>query len=657
MRLHTLRLHNFAGVRDDTLRLGGHDATIRGTNATGKTTRFTAFTWLLFGKDARGQAQFDIKTIGPDGEALHNLEHTVEGTFTLGDELVTFRKTLVEVYTKKRGSTRDEFTGHRVDHYIDGVPVQKKEYEARIAQIAPEGTFRLLTDPDAFHALHWNERRRILLDVCGDVTDAEVIASDPALASLPRVLGKRSLEEHRKVVDARRREINRELQAIPVRIDEATNGRPSVPSEPRERLEATLATLRDARTALERRRAQLEAGGAIAELQAKQREIDGKLTDVARSVTAGAEEALAAARKDRARLEDDASRARRQLAQAEHDLDTAMRRRLELDETLVVLRGRWAEINERQAPHTHVADECPACHQALPAEQITAAHQRALEEWNAKQARELEAVQAQGQAARRDLDTLTAQIDTLNEANAAAADQVARARAAEETATKVVDDLAHAIPDPAADPRHQALTSAKAALELRLVDAREGAAAEVAALRADIVKLDTEIAGVVTAVGTFDLATKADARIEALAAQEKALAAEFEDLERQLYLLDAFTRAKADMLTDRINARFTITRWRLFETQVNGGLQDTCTATVGGVPYGTGLNRASRINSGLDIIRVLQEHHAFFPPVWIDECESVVQTLPLDTQVIRLVVDARHPTLALELDAPQEVAA
>ena len=658
MKLLSLTLKNFAGIRDNTLTLNGSDATIRGTNASGKTTHFTAFTWLLFGKDASGQAQFDIKTIGADGEPMHNLEHTVEGTFAIGDETLTLRKTYVEVWTRKRGSSADEFTGHRVDHHIDGVPVQKKEYDARIAEIAPEGTFRLLTDPDAFHALHWQERRKVLLDVCGDVSDADVIASDPSLADLPAILGKRSLDEHRKVVDARRKEMNRELQAIPVRIDEATNGRPTMPAEPREKLEAQLATLRDARTAIERQRAQLEAGGAIAELQAKVRDVDGKLADVVRSVTAGAEEALAAARKERAAREDDASRARRALAQAEHDLDATMRRRTELDETLATLRGRWAEINGRTPPHTDVAGECPACHQALPAEQITAAHERALEEWNAKQAAELEAAQTRGQAVRRELDTLTARIDDLNETVASAANEVTKARAAEAAATKTVDDLSHAIPDPAADPKHQALTREKAALEQKLADARAGASTQAAELREDVAKLDAEINQVVTALGAFDLAAKADARVEALAQQEKELASEFEDLEHQLHLLDAFTRAKADMLTDRINSRFAITRWRLFDTQINGGLVDACTATVDGVPYGTGLNRAGRINSGLDVIRVLQEHHAFFPPVWIDECESVVSTLALDTQVIRLIVDANHKTLDVQLhDAPQEVAA
>src|SRR5690606_27174175 len=116
------------------------------------------------------------------------------------------QRTYKEVWTKKRGSPTAEFTGHETLHHIDGVPVTKGEYTAKVAEIADEATWRLLSDPSAFQALHWQERRRTLLEICGDLEDADVIASDTSLADLPGILGKRSIDEHRKVVAARRAE-------------------------------------------------------------------------------------------------------------------------------------------------------------------------------------------------------------------------------------------------------------------------------------------------------------------------------------------------------------------------------------------------------------------------------------------------------------------
>ena len=62
------------------------------------------------------------------------------------------------------------------------------------------------------------------------------------------------------------------------------------------------------------------------------------------------------------------------------------------------------------------------------------------------------------------------------------------------------------------------------------------------------------------------------------------------------------------------------------------------------------LNRAARINSGLDVINALQAHHGVQVPVLADECESVVDLLPLATQTVRLVVDERYPELHVELE-------
>ena len=91
----------------------------------------------------------------------------------------------------------------------------KKEYDERVAELLPTGAWRELTNPDAWHAQHWQKRRADLIEMCGDVSDADVIAAHKNLRDLPAILGKRSTDEHRKVVDARRKEINAELKTLP----------------------------------------------------------------------------------------------------------------------------------------------------------------------------------------------------------------------------------------------------------------------------------------------------------------------------------------------------------------------------------------------------------------------------------------------------------
>lgn len=658
MRLRSIHYQNFMGLRDFTLQLDGGSATIRATNAAGKTTLFSGLTFLLTGKDAAGRAEFDIKTLGPDGEPLHNLEHSVEATFEIGDELLTLKRAFVEVWTKRRGSSSSEFTGHETRFWIDGVPCgTKREYEDRVAEIAPPSLFRLLTDPDAFHALHWKEKRALLLDVCGDVQDEDVIAEHPDLEDLPSILGKRSIDEHRKVVDARRKEINRELQTIPVRIDETTQARPDAPSEDRATLTKTLERLRGERSNLEEQRAQASATTAVAEKQAELREVEEARRQVERRVKAKAEESADQAQRDAREAAAKVDEQEAAVKAIERDRLAAAGEIERLEKRITDLRGEWVRVNERAFEHEH-DDTCPACGQSLPADQVEAAHAKARERFNAAKSADLTAIQDEGKQLRAKVDKLEADEARLSEQLEAAEDEAQTLREQAAIMRDLAKDRADAIPDPAADPEHQKITARIEQLQSEIDELRAGTRDATTEIDARIAGVDTEISQVQAQLAALEQAERADQRVQELAAREKELAGEFEDLDRQLHLLDSFTRAKAAMLTDRINSHFTITQFRLHEEQINGGLTDTCLATVNGVPYGTGLNRAARINSGLDVIRALQAHHQLYPPVWIDECESVVETLPLDCQVIKLVVDERYPTLNVQLhEAPEEVPA
>jgi AAA15 family ATPase/GTPase len=187
IRLLSLSLKNFKGIRQFTLQANGQDVKVYGDNATGKTTLFDAFVWLLFDKDSQNKKDFAIKTLDKDGQVLHGLEHEVEGVFLIDGKQLSLRKVFSEKWTKKRGSAEKQFSGHTTEYYIDGVPLKKKEYDQLISDLIDEDVFKLLTNPSYFNEqLHWQDRRKILLQVCGDITDEEVIASNAELApSLP----------------------------------------------------------------------------------------------------------------------------------------------------------------------------------------------------------------------------------------------------------------------------------------------------------------------------------------------------------------------------------------------------------------------------------------------------------------------------------------
>lgn len=213
MKILTLRLDNFQGIKAANFDFDGQSASIYGDNATGKTTVFNAITWLLFDRPSTNAKNYTPKTKGPDGD-VHFLDHAATARFSMEDgRIVTLKKVFHENYKKKRGSATEEFDGHSVDFYIDGVPVKEKEYTATLmAFCGGAEKMKLLTMPNYFaEEMSWDARRNILLDICGDVSDEEVIESSEALRELPAFLlmpgttnQHYTVEEYKKIASARR---------------------------------------------------------------------------------------------------------------------------------------------------------------------------------------------------------------------------------------------------------------------------------------------------------------------------------------------------------------------------------------------------------------------------------------------------------------------
>jgi len=104
------------------------------------------------------------------------------------------------------------------------------------------------------------------------------------------------------------------------------------------------------------------------------------------------------------------------------------------------------------------------------------------------------------------------------------------------------------------------------------------------------------------------------------------------------------------MLESKINSRFKLARFKLFEQQINGGLSECCETLYNGVPYSGGLNNGARINVGLDIINTLSEHYNFRAPIFIDNKEAITKLIETDSQVISLLVSEPDKKLRVEVE-------
>lgn len=187
-------------------------------------------------------------------------------------------------------------------------------------------------------------------------------------------------------------------------------------------------------------------------------------------------------------------------------------------------------------------------------------------------------------------------------------------------------------------PAIDALEAKKLKLQQSITDAQTAAAVNTTGLQEKASKKQSEIDSIEGKLAEIKAAQRTKARIEELTQQQKDYSAKYEELCRQIYLTEEFTKTRVKLLEDKVAGKFKLTRFKMFESQVNGGITECCEPMYDGKPY-KALNNAMQYNIGLDIIRTLDEHYNFYPPIFIDNAESITQlNTDIDAQIIRLIV-------------------
>lgn len=633
MKLTKLELLNFKGLKSFAINLNG-DVVIRGDNATGKTTVFDSVCWLLFGKDSLDRADFEIKTLD-GGNPIHKVNHEVTGTFTLDEGgTVELKRVYREKYSSPRGGDIT-LTGHTTDYFVDGVPKKEKEYKEVVNTLIDESIFKLITNPLYFNETYsWQNRRKLLLEMCGDIDDAAVINSRDDLRRLAELLEGRTVDDHRKVVAAKKTAINKELDMIPIRIDEAVRNKPETASD-KEKLIRDIETLSDGIDEVEKQKAIIKNGFSSTEKESK-------IRDINRQLDAQKSKVLSDYHKQKQHLRGEYEASLTKLKMVEVDRDRCADRRDELNKEIereskriATLQSEFDAFNAQQFNK----ESCPTCGQALPADK-----QAALEaEFNTNKSKKIEewkgliesAVKLKGNYEEQQeimaskIDSLTTEASQYNDAYN----------------VKFKEYEAYSEPNLEDDPVYAVL---KAQLFLLEIDDEPGADTE------DLAKLDEELssmkskkAGLETELNKFKLIDDINHRILELENQQQKLVAEKNALDEAAFLMDEFIKAKVNMLEENINSKFKLARFKMFNVMLNGNIEECCETTYKGVPYRS-MNNAARINVGLDIINALTSYYKVNAPVFIDNAEAVTDFIPVNSQTIKLIVDESEPQLVVK---------
>jgi DNA repair exonuclease SbcCD ATPase subunit len=632
--LQKLTVKNFKGIKDQAFEPNGKNAKISGQNASGKTTISDAFFYGLFGKDSAGSAQFSIKPLDHDGSDIHNLETVVEVTLSVDGQEISLKKRYEERWVRSRGSAKKEFQGHTTDHFIDGVPLKKKDYDNRVADLFDLSKFNLVTNPTALNNMHWKDRRNILLSMCETVTDADVIASDPDLEGM-NLPG--DINDHVAKLKAEQKEINKELQEIPVRIQENQDVAVAAQKPDQAKKKNLDYNLKEAREKLR----QIQSNERVSALQVRLNEIRSEILEKKSAAGSGIEEQRKPIREQIEKKGQQLREIKARIADLEDQVRQDENRNRISREALESMRKEWHEIKAREYDGS---ETCPTCGQGLPEDQI----QAAVEKFNQAKARDLAANVEEGREIARGT---TSRQNAIDDAKNKIADQ-------HDIAQRIKSEIGRL--DKKYDGMQPVIDTADLDREFVEIEEEIKAIKNGSSIRerdtlSAIADLEKQISDWQEKEAAYKAAQKAGDRVKELEAQEKALAAKYEDLEAQLFMAEKFISRQAELVEENANKLFSLVKWKLFNTQINGGVEPTCVATYQGVPY-PDLNTGAKVQIGLDIINTLSRHFDLSCPVFVDNMESVTWLPEIDSQLIGLVAVKGQEKLKIETEK-EDVAA
>jgi len=673
IQVKNLTLVNFKGIRNRSIDLNPEGQSfIFGNNATGKTTIFDAFTWLLFGKDSQGRSDFEVKTIDVDGTVIAQIEHEVTGTIIVDGKESIIKRVLREKWVKKRGSESTEFEGNETLLFVNDVPKKAGEFKDFVSSLINEQLFKLITSPTAFNSLPWQERRTILTSICGGVSNDSIVASLDATPEQKQQLlnllaSGQELVEYKKSIAARIKKFKDELKAIPTRIDEVERSKPELTETDLtkivKQIEALTAELSDIDSKIIDKSKAFD--GEVEKINTRKKELVALQTNISNRtlvLKSEVEKEISERNQLPNKLKAELSTIVNNIADTQREIDnTANRIELlvadgnKINEEILAKRKEWTEVNAKK----FVVDEldfcCPVCKRAFENEAVSKKKTELEANFNTSKANQLESINTQGAALKKKLDSIAIevkinneQLEVMTKSMSTLLDQ----RAGKQIEIDIIKPDTETV---------ESLTQAKISQDLELINLKDQAndiekvihimtgslgQTDTTELQTEKATIKSKIDELKTIQSQIEVVAKANDRINELKALEKSLAHEQAQIEREEFLISKFNKSLIEGIESKVNAMFEIANFKMFEQQINGGETETCICTVKGVPYND-LNNAMKIQAGLDIIKTLSGFYKVSAPIFIDNRESVVDIGEQTAQIINLVVSEQDKELRI----------
>ena len=642
IKLMKMKIRNFKSIKELEINFEGKNTNIYGANATGKTTVFDAFKWLFFNKDSSNRTKFSIKTLDKNNRPIHFLEHEVEIILNIDGVNTKFKKIYSENWVKHRGQEEQELSSHENKYWIDDVPVMQKEFNERVNTLIPEALFKMITDPLYFNeTMSEDERKKVLMSIANiNMDDETIMAEHEEYKPILENLNGRSIADYTKVLKEGIKKLNHQKEQIPIRIDELSKGLITNDDTDYLNLENEKNQINKLMDELDEEltNVQLIAKNnmkKVEELTKKKNELNNlkfKL-EVDHSNKYSSEVI---------KLENEKSVAEGRIRNASTELEQLLTENENYENSIKRLREEWYQTENEQLEIDEKNFICPTCGREYPEERINEIREKAKQDFNKKQEEKKNNINKEGQARKSIVNKNTLRINELQQQlkkyNEELENINSRLKENEEKQNNIKPFNINEIPE-----YREGLIEIEK-LQKEVDSLANGDTTSIRNRKAELKAKYDEVDKMLKAKENQE---NIKVRIKELDKEEVETADKINELEHQIFLIEKFSKLKVDLFENSINSHFSLVKFKLLTENMNGAIEETCIATVDGVPFDD-LNNAKKITAGLDIINTLIKFEGKSAPIFIDNRESINKLYNIDTQIISLVV-TNDPVLRIEV--------
>ena len=658
----SLSLLNFKGIRNLHVSFGENLTVISGRNAAGKTSIADAIMWVLFDVGYDGN-KLEPKTFDKNHEIIKEIPHEAELTLLVDGDQIVLKRSLSDAW-------KGDKCTNTYKYYVDGDVTTAGDFKKVVESICPDSVFRRISSATNFCSLPWQKQRELLESLADQYTSQDITQGDERFDFVVEELKKKTIADLIHHIKYKRKEVQKQLDAVPVRLAELNKSLPE--AQDWDALSTEKSNLNDKLVELANKMQAIRIGGAdkvrydgilkkIEFAEKRKRNMEqGAMNLATEQATKHQSDVITTniAVKKAQSLVDDLKATMRGYTESEiHAKD----KKEECERKVVDINNRLDELSKSRWSWNAEDGICPHCGQPLPAEDVERIKKESKDRFNERKSNASKKIQEEFNGIQQEYTDAKNILEKLDNDRMVTTNQLVKAnktlKEAEFKKLEVDAEKPKTYEQILAEKEeYQQVVKEIADLQAELnkpsasSDENAKMLAELEKEREPIGIRYNEVLELLATKETYDRISEL---IEKAKQDKESYQNQLDELDEKLDLANEYNKKSCQLLEENVNGHFSYVKWSMFTQDLDGNMKPYCECYHDGVPYSR-LNGAAKVNAGIDIANTFSRFYQVSAPMVLDECESVNDPIYSgDQQQIRLKVTTddklkfEYPSLAV----------